>query len=464
MPIASDLPRLARTRPAPRAGIVHFGPGAFFRAFIAPFTQEAMDVAGGDWGIIAVALRNGQARDQLKPQGCAYTALTLAPDGPERQVIDCITDVLVARENPDALIETLADPAIRIVTLTITEKGYGHDPITGQLNPDLPDMAHDLAYPDAPRSAPGFIVAGLARRRAAGVAPFSVISCDNLAGNSAILRAVILGLARAHDPALADWIAAHGAFPATMVDRITPAMPEAEAARLAQEAGIHDAAITHHEPFRQWIIAADFVGGARPAWDRVGAQIVGDVAPFEAMKLRCLNGAHSALAYLGLAAGHATVAAAVADPALRGFIAALWAEEVIPTLAPPEGADPAAYCAALMARFANPAIAHRLAQIAMDGSQKLGPRILSPMATHLVQGRATPRLAMVVAAWMHHLSGPHLADPMADTLRARAGDPTALLALSAIFPPALADDPRFRAQIIAAWDKIAAQGVQAALA
>lgn len=464
MPIAYDLPRLARTRPAPRAGIVHFGPGAFFRAFVAPYTQEAIDAAGGDWGIIAVALRNGQARDQLKPQGGSYTSVTLAPDGPTRAVIDCITDVLVAPENPSAVIEALADPAIRIVTLTITEKGYGHDPATGELNEGQPDIAHDLSHPDAPRSAPGYLVAGLARRRATGLAPLSVISCDNLAGNGTILRAVVLGLARAHDPALADWIAAHCTFPATMVDRITPAMPTAEAARMAHAAGLYDAAITHHEPFRQWVIEDRFAGGARPAWDRVGAQIVGDVAPFEAMKLRCLNGAHSALAYLGLAAGHQTVAEAVANPALRGFITALWAHEVIPTLAPPEGADPAAYCAALMTRFANPAIAHRLAQIAMDGSQKLGPRVLTPMAVHLAQGRPAPHLALVVAAWMRHLSGPHLADPMADTLRARASDPTALMALSTIFPPALADDPRFASQITAAWDKINAHGLPGALA
>lgn len=462
MPTGSDLPRLGRTRPAARPGIVHLGPGAFFRAFVAPQTQEAMAVGGGDWGIIAVALRHATARDQLAPQGCAYTSVTLAPDGPERRIVESITDILVLPEDPGRVIDAMADPAIRIVTLTITEKGYGHVPATRALDLGRAEIAHDIATPGAPRSAPGLIVAALARRHAAGIPPFTVLSCDNLDANGSLARSVVLGLAREIDPALADWIAAQGAFPATMVDRITPAMTGDDRAGLAREAGYRDEAMVHHEPFRQWVIENRFVGGARPAWEKAGAQIVADVAPFEAMKLRCLNGAHSALAYLGPLAGHETIAEAAADPVFAAYLRRFWRDEVIPTLTAPGGVDLTAYCDALLDRFANPAIRHRLAQIAADGSQKLPQRLLPPLRDRVAAGGSAPCLALAVAGWMHHLSGDDLDDPMADRLRSLAGEPAAILSLSEVFGPDLPGDAR--AAILSACRALAEDGVRDAMA
>lgn len=464
MPTGSDLPRLARTRPAPRPGIVHLGPGAFFRSFVAPFTQEAMAAAGGDWGILAVALRHATARDALAPQGGVYTSVALTPDGPERRVVDCIADVLLLPEDPERVIAAMADPAIRIVTLTITEKGYGHVPATRALDRDRPDIAHDIAHPDAPRSAPGLIVAALARRRARATAPFTVLPCDNLSENGPLARGVVLDLARAVDPALADWIEAEGAFPASMVDRITPAMTGDDRARLAEAAGYVDAAAVHHEPFRQWVIEDRFVGGARPAWEAAGAQVVPDVAPFETMKLRCLNGAHSALAYLGSLAGHETVADAVADPAFAAYLRRLWRAEILPTLSPPEGVDLPGYCDALLDRFANPAIRHRLLQIAMDGSQKLPQRLLPPLRERLRDGAPAPCLALAVAGWMHHLATDHVEDPLAATLHGAAGDPAALLRLREVFDPDLAARADFRDAVLSGWTAIAERGPRAAVA
>ena len=314
-----DNPRLTRSdTERPKTGIVHLGPGAFFRAFNAVYTSEAMAAQAGDWGITAVSLRSPDIRDRLVPQGCAYLSVTLTPEGHKYQQIEAINDVLVAAEDPSAVLAAMADPDVRIVSLTVTEKGYCHNPATGQLRLDDPDIVHDLAAPDAPRSAPGFLVHALARRRAAGHAPFTVLSCDNLPHNGALIRNVVLAFARALDADLADWIETKGRFPATMVDRITPATTPADIAAVAEATGREDQACVMHEPFRQWVIEDDFVEGARPAWDAGGAQFVRDVAAFETMKLRCLNGTHSTLAYLGYLAGYETIAETVADP---GFAA-----------------------------------------------------------------------------------------------------------------------------------------------
>jgi fructuronate reductase len=259
-------PLLTRsTAPRPKVGIIHLGPGAFFRAFGAVYTAEAMKAAGGDWGIRAVSLRSPDIRDKLAPQGYAYTAVTLAPDGAQHQVVEVVEDILVAPEDPGAVLQAMADPSVKIVSLTITEKGYCHNPATGELRLDDPDIAHDLAQADAPRSAPGFLVHALALRRTAGLRPFTVLTCDNLPHNGALTRRVVLTFAQAFDPALAAWIKAECRFPATMVDRITPATTEADVAALARAAGYTDNGCVMHEPFRQWVIEDDFVDGQRPA-------------------------------------------------------------------------------------------------------------------------------------------------------------------------------------------------------
>ena len=225
----------------------------------------------------------------------AYIALSAGPQGDVAQVVEVIEDVLVAPENPAALIAAMADPAVRIVSLTVTEKGYCHNPATGALNLDHPDIQHDLATP-LPRSAPGYLVRALAARRAAGLRPFTVLTCDNLPHNGAVVRGVVIALAQQIDPALDDWIAAEGRFPATMVDRIVPATKPEDLDRVTRACGLRDASPVIHEPFRQWVIEDDFVDGLRPDFAAVGAQMVTDVAPYELMKLRMLNGTHSSLA------------------------------------------------------------------------------------------------------------------------------------------------------------------------
>ena len=473
---AMQLPRL--TRPAgarPGVGIVHLGLGAFFRAHGALYVAEAMRASGGDWGIVGVSLVRPDQRDKLAPQGFAYTALELGPEGAIPRVVDVIEDVLVAPEDPQAVIARMADPGVRIVSLTVTEKGYCHDPATGRLNLGHPDIVHDLASPAAPRSAPGFLVAALARRRGAGRAPFTVLCCDNLPDNGATVRGVVLELAAASDPGLARWIAAEGAFPCTMVDRIVPATRPEDVERVGALTGRLDLSPVMHEPFRQWVVEDRFVGGARPDLGAVGVRLVRDVRPFEAMKLRMLNGTHSSLAYLGYLAGYETIAETVADPAFAAFARRLWQAEIIPTLATPEGEDLGAYAAALLARYQNPGIRHRTWQIAMDGSQKLPQRILGTLADNAAAPRPSPGLTLAVAAWMLYVGGRDASgraidvrDPLAGRLRALsdgaadpAGKVAALLAVREVFPAGLR---ALQAPLAAAYAGLVTRGARASVA
>lgn len=467
--------RLMRTGSAPAIGIVHFGPGAFFRAFNAVFTDQVMAETGDTtWGICAISLRSATFRDQLVPQGGVYTSVSLAPAGAEYRQIGAIAQVLVAPEDPGAVLAAMTDPAVKIVSLTITEKGYCHEPATGRLNPDHPDIVHDLANLDAPRSAPGFIVAALAARRAAGLRPFTVLTCDNLPSNGRLASGIVLDLARKVDPDLAEWIKAECRFPSTMVDRITPATTEADIAALESAQGYHDPACVTHEPFRQWVIEDDFVDGVRPAWDQVGAQLVGNVDAHEHMKLRCLNGTHSTLAYLGYLAGYETIAETVGDRHFARLLERLWAEEIIPTVPKPEGEDLPVYAAALLERFRNPAIRHRTWQIAMDGSQKLPQRLLGTVADNLAAGRAVPGLALGVAGWMRYIGGVDeqgqaidVRDPLADRLRAvsdSVSDPVkkvaALLSMEEVFDRTLAEDATFRDAVTRAYLALVDRGAK----
>lgn len=438
------------TAPKVATGIVHLGLGAFFRAFGCAYVTDAMAASGGDWGITGVSLRSPDTRDALRPQGWAYTLVELGPDGRPPRVITALNDVLVAPENPRAVLHAMQDPQVRIVTLTVTEKGYCHNPATGALNPDHPDIVHDLAS-DLPISAIGFITRALQARRAAGIAPFTVLTCDNLPANGKLVRAMVLDFAARIDPALADWIAQEGRFPCTMVDRITPATTATDRAWLADQTGRADAGPVMTEPFSQWAIEDDFVGGHRPDLAAAGAEMVADVTAHETMKLRMLNGTHSALAYSGYLAGHDTVAQTVADPVFARYARALWSE-IIPTVTAPSGVDLTAYADALMARYANPAIHHRTWQIAMDGSQKLPQRLLGTLRDRMDAGQGAPALCMAVAAWMRYVSGTDEAgapidvrDPLAARLRDAAlgasepdGKVAALLGIPEVFPPDLA--------------------------
>jgi fructuronate reductase len=476
--MASDgFPRLTRQGVPPRVGIVHFGPGAFFRAFNAVYTHDAMEAAGGDWGTAAVSLKSATARDQLAPQGCVFTAVERGAEGETSRLVTSVAEVLVAPEDPGAVIALLARPSVKIVSLTITEKGYGYDPVSGGLDLDHPDIAVDLRDPAAPRSAVGFIVAGLAARRGAGEAPFTVMSCDNLPSNGRVTRAVVLDFARRVSPELGDWIEAHVAFPSTMVDRITPATVPEDIARLAERAGYRDEAMVVHEPFRQWVIE-NSSSADRPAWDSAGVQFVASVEAHEKMKLRCLNGTHSALAYLGYLAGHETIAETVAAPGFAPFCERLWQDEILPTVPPPEGEDLRAYTKALMARYRNPAIRHRTWQIAMDGSQKLPQRILGTVRDRLQAGAVPAGLCLVVAAWMRYVGGIDergqkidVRDPLADRLRAAsdsagdwAGKVSALLGIEDVFGTDLPACGAVREAVTDAYRRLSTEGAETAVA
>lgn len=440
-----------------RVGIVHLGIGAFHRAHQAVYVDDCLAIGDKDWAILGASLRSPETHDALSAQDGVYTVLVRSGEAAQARVIGAVRRLLVAPENPAALLAAMSDPAVRIVSLTVTEKGYCHDPATGELAEDHPDIVHDRATPQRPRSAPGFLVEALARRRAAGIPAFTVLSCDNLPSNGRTVRRVVTRLAGLRDPDLGRFVAGEVRFPCTMVDRIVPATTDAERDLLAGTFGIRDAWPVATEPFSQWVIEDEF-GAERPRFEDAGAELVTDAAPFEAMKLRLLNGSHSSLAYLGYLAGHETVADAVAAPGFAAFIRGLMDEEVTPTLAVPRGADLPGYKRALLGRFANAALRHRTWQIAMDGSQKLPQRLLDTARARLAAGAPIPRIALGVAAWMRYVTGIDeqerpidVRDPLAVRLRAIADGAgpraerlaPALLAVREIFGDDLAGDPHF---------------------
>lgn len=454
-------PAVARPRYAPeqvRIGIVHFGPGAFHRAHQAAYVDDLL-AEHPDWGICAVSLHSAAVRDALAPQDGLYTLSLLGGEEPPR-VIGAIREWLCAPEEPGAVLARLADPAVRLVTLTITEKGYAL--AADGVDFSNPEIAHDLAAPEAPRSAVGYLVAGLRLRRDRGIAPYTVLSCDNLAGNGRRLRRAVLAFAGRLDPALAAWIAEAVAFPCSMVDSITPATDDALRARVAEELGCADAWPVMREPYTQWVVE-DLFCNARPPLERVGVMLSRDIEGHDRAKLRLLNGAHSTLAYLGSLLELETVAEAMAEPLLAGFVERLMRESIAPATRLPDGLDAGAYIDAILARFRNPAIHHRLAQIAWDGSQKIPVRLLGTIADALAAGRDIAPLCLAVAGWLQFVRrqarrGVALVDPLADVLaglgRAATGDAkgdvAAFLALSPVFDP-LAADARFVVALEAAY-------------
>jgi fructuronate reductase len=428
--LAPDVAVPGYNRARLRAGIVHLGLGAFQRAHLGVITEAALH-ADGDlrWGIVGVSLRHADTRDALMPQAGLYSVAIrdAADDGAPRetlQVVGNLLEVLVAPEDPGAVVERIAHPDTRIVSLTVTEKGYSHDPATLALRLADPDIAHDLAHADRPRTAIGLLVRGLQRRRERGLGPITLLSLDNLPSNGRTLHGLVLAFAQRVDPALQAWIVNGCSFPNSMVDRIVPRTVDADRARIGARLGLHDAWPVLGEPFLDWAVEDRFVAG-RPAWDAGGARFVSDAAPYEKLKLRMVNGAHSALAYLGAMAGLATVDQALAQPWLRTYLAALLRDEIAPTLPALPGLDLDDYAARLLQRFANPALQHQTRQIAMDGSQKLPQRLLGTIRDRLKAGAGVEHLALAVAAWLHYLrghdeAGRHFAidDPQADALGA----------------------------------------------
>ena len=436
--------RPAYDRSALRTGIVHLGVGAFHRAHQAVYTDEALAEGPPDWGILGVSLRSVATCEALAPQDGLYTLAVRDAGGEQLRVVGALKAVLSAPHARQNLLGAMAAPDTRIVGLTVTEKGYHLDPASRDLDLEAPAIAADLAERGAPATIYGLIVEALRRRRAVGLAPFTVLSSDNLPDNGKVLRRAMLAFARARDSELEKWLADAVAFPSTMVDRITPATTAEDRAAIERSLGLVDAWPVVTEAFSQWVVEDRFPLG-RPAWEAGGAVFSSDIAAWERMKLRMLNGAHSALAYLGQLKGCDTVDAAVANPEIAALIEGLWRETAETFLAP---SDPAEYARALMARFRNPTLGHRTAQIAMDGSQKLPGRLLEPLRQRLSTGAPCRHLTAAVAAWMAYVvrqvragGAEALDDPLAQTIAqsvlgagaSPASLVAALLSIEAIF-------------------------------
>jgi fructuronate reductase len=518
LPAAVARPRYDRA--SLRPGIVHLGVGAFQRAHLAAATEAALH-ANGDlrWGITGVSLRSASTAAALAPQQGLYTLALRDADvhGAPRetlQVIGVMPRVLVAPHEPEAVLQAIASEATRIVSLTVTEKGYHHDPATRTLRRADAEIEHDLHSADTPRTTLGFIVHGLQRRRARGQEPLTLLSLDNLPSNGDTLLALVLEFAAAWEAAnpipiatagatrhsttgvpasamrrsadappsatgLAEWIATHCSFPNSMVDRIVPRTTEVDRERIGTTLGLDDAWPVVAEPFFDWVVEDRFAAG-RPAWERGGVRFVDDVAPFERAKLRLVNGCHSAIAYLGALAGWSTVDEALAQPELRGYVERLMRDEIAPTLPATPGLDLDAYCARLLTRFANPALLHRTQQIAMDGSQKIPQRWLATVRDRLAAGAGIEHLALAVAGWMHYLRGADEAgrgyridDPLADALvqqlaqSAQAASEPERTARFCAYPPvfgALGAEARFVNAVARQHERLGVLGVRAALA
>jgi len=419
-----------------------------------------MALRGGDWGIIGVSLRSREIVADLNAQDMRYSVTVRETAGETIRVIGSIVGALAAASDSHAVLAHLADPAIRIVSLTVTEKAYGLDAATGGLDRAHPAIRHDLQTSKNDSIPPigviGYLVAGLARRRAAGHPPFTVLCCDNLPSNGAIVRRLVLEMARDRDAALADWIAREGAFPSSMVDRIVPAATEATRERAAILLGVEDRLALETESFIQWVIEDRFVTG-RPDWAAAGALFVKDIVPYEKMKLRLLNGAHSLIAYLGQLHGLQYVRDVMAIPAHVARVRAHM-QAAAATLDPVPGIAIADYIGQLLARFANPAIAHRTAQIAMDGTQKMPQRIFAPTLDALAAGDPIDSFACVTALWLAFLlrqdsiDDPRAAELLAAAQQSKNTNDKLLpfLQIPGLFPQALVNDACWRTAVAAA--------------
>lgn len=459
----ATVPNWDRNALVPR--IVHLGFGAFHRAHQAVYADILAAEHGSDWGYTEVNLIGGEQQiADLKNQDRLYTVAEMSADAWTARVVGVVKNALHAQvDGLETVLAAMCEPQVAIVSLTITEKGYCHSPATGQLMLDHPAIVADLQNPQQPKSAPGVIVAALARRRAAGLPAFTVMSCDNMPENGHVMRNVICAYAQAVDAGLAAWIAQNVTFPSTMVDRIVPAMTAETLDKIEQLTGVRDPAGVACEPFRQWVIEDNFVAG-RPEWEKAGAELVADVLPFEEMKLRMLNGSHSFLAYLGYLSGYQHINECMEDEHFRRAARALMLEEQAPTLNV-TGVDLTRYADMLIARYSNTGLRHRTWQIAMDGSQKLPQRMLDSVRWHLVHHHRFDLLALGVAGWMRYVGGVDeqgnridVSDPLLPVLQnavmqSAEGEARvkALLGVEAIFGNELPHEPLFVAQVTQAY-------------
>ena len=472
----ATLPDYDRNRLIPR--IVHLGFGAFHRAHQGVYTDILAAEHNSDWGYCEVNLIGGEQQiADLKQQDNLYTVAEMSADAWTARVVGVVKKALHAQvDGLESVLAAMCEPQVAIVSLTITEKGYCHSPATGQLMLDHPMIAADLQNPHQPKSAPGVVVEALARRKAAGLAAFTVMSCDNMPENGHVMRNVVIAYARAVDAELATWIEQHVTFPSTMVDRIVPAVTADTLDKIEKLTGVRDPAGVACEPFRQWVIEDNFVAG-RPQWEKAGAELVSDVIPFEEMKLRMLNGSHSFLAYLGYLAGYQHINDCMGDENYRVAARALMLNEQAPTLKV-QGVDLTRYADLLIERYSNPALRHRTWQIAMDGSQKLPQRMLDSVRGHLAHNSRFDLLALGVAGWMRYVGGVdeqgnaiEVNDPLLPVIQQVVQNSAegenrveALLGIEAIFGNELPQVTLFTQAVKEAYQTLLAEGAKATVA
>ncbi len=452
-----------------RVGIVHFGVGGFHRAHEAMYLDRLMNADAGDaldWGICGVGVKPGDAAmgEALTSQDGLYTLVLKHSDGRlEPRVIGSIVRFLFAPDDPAAVLDVLADPATRIVSLTITEGGYNVDPVT---------VAADLADPESPGTVFGLVVEGLRLRWDEGVPPFTVMSCDNIPGNGDLARRMFAAYADARDPGLGAWVRETVAFPNAMVDRITPVTADADRAALAEEFGVADRWPVVSESFTQWVLQDEFPTG-RPAWDEAGVQLVGDVEPYELMKLRLLNAGHQAMCYAGWLAGHRYAHEVATDPVIRQFLSDYMTAEGRPTLPEVPGVDLDAYIDELLHRFANPQVRDTVARLCLEGSDRIPKFLIPVIRANLDSGGPIRRSATVIASWARYMEGVDeqgapipIVDRLRDRLTALAADnrsdPLRFIRDGGLFPD-LADNERFAAAYLGALESFHKDGALATL-
>jgi mannitol 2-dehydrogenase len=456
--------------------IMHVGVGGFHRAHQALYTDDLLG-QGGDshWGYCGVGLlkHDARIRDVMLAQDCLYTLVERSLEGDKARIIGSIVNFLFGPNDPQKVIEQMAAPQTRIVSLTITEGGYYIDQSTGELDEKNPDIQYDLAHPHEPRCSFGYLLEALDRRRARGLAPFTLMSCDNIQSNGEVARKMLTAFAELRDPVFRNWLTANCVFPNSMVDRITPATTDEHRTLVKEKFNIDDGWPVMTETFKQWVIEDHFVQG-RPAWELVGAQMTTDVLPYEKMKLRLLNASHQALCYIGMLLGYELVHETMGDRDIKKLVEKLMDDEVTPLLSAVPGVDLTDYKKTLIERFANPAIRDQLSRIGIYGSSGIPKFVLPSIEEQLQRGGPIKQLSFTVAAWFRFLNGldesgkemPML-DPLAQTLRERAKaagrDARQLLAMREVFSEELANSPAFIKQVTETLNSFYEKGARSTL-
>ena len=456
--------------------ICHVGVGGFHRAHQAVYADDLLQKRDNlEWGLCGIGLlpHDVRLRDVLRDQDYLYTVVERELGQDQARVIGSIVNFLYAPENREAVLEKLAAPATKIVSLTITEGGYYLNQATGEFDDQHPDIKHDLEHPDKPDCSFGYLIEALNRRRERGQSPFTIMSCDNVQSNGEISKRMLLAFAELRDPALRNWLERNGAFPNSMVDRITPATTDAHREFVREKFGIDDAWPVVPEAFRQWVIEDHFLHG-RPAWEEAGAEMTSDVLPYEKMKMRLLNASHQTMCYIGMLVGYQYADETMGDAEIVRFVQRMMDDEVTPILDPVPGIDLDDYKRTLIRRFSNPAIKDTLVRLATEGSARIPKFILPSIVDSLSSGTPNRLLIFTVATWFRYLTGTddhgrelQIIDPLKERLKERAlkgkEDPGPLLEISELFPAALTQSASFLNELRDAMRYLYGEGARAAL-